>query len=93
MPLIDLNLMSKIFYRALGPERIGRAFQDGTHHNSYGSYELAKCVVQGIKDSHLPLARHIVEDFTGFDPAQPDPVETFQIPPSPAWENEKPLGD
>ena len=47
--------MSKVFYRALGAD-LDRAFQDGTHHNNYGSYELAKCVVAGIQQAKLPLA-------------------------------------
>ncbi len=37
VPLIDLNAMSKVFYSALGTN-LDKAFQDGTHHNSYGSY-------------------------------------------------------
>ena len=49
VPLIDLNDMSKTFYEALGPQNAKKAFQDGTHHNNYGSYELAKCIVEGIK--------------------------------------------
>src|SRR6202000_612955 len=32
--LIDLNAMSRIFYRALGSD-LDKAFQDGTHHNNY----------------------------------------------------------
>ena len=44
--LIDLHAMSRILYRSLGAD-LGRAFQDGTHHTNYGSYELAKCVVEG----------------------------------------------
>src|SRR5450759_89900 len=50
--LIDLNAMSLIFYKALGAD-LGKAFQDGTHHNNYGSYELARCVVEGIKQNKL----------------------------------------
>jgi lysophospholipase L1-like esterase len=91
--LIDLNLLSKAFYRALGPEQIDRAFQDGTHHNNYGSYELAKCVVQGMREARLPLAKHIVQDFKGFDPGHPDAVEAFFMPPSPTVHGPKPLGD
>ena len=48
VPLIDLNAMSKTFYEAIGAKNLSKAFVDGTHHNMYGSYELAKCVVQGI---------------------------------------------
>ena len=90
--LIDLNAMSKIFYKALGAD-LGKAFQDGTHHNNYGSYELAKCVVHGIKQSKLPLAKCIVKDFGDFDPAKPDPVATFEMPASPNVSSAKPLGN
>jgi lysophospholipase L1-like esterase len=90
--LIDLNAMSVVFYKALGTN-LNRAFQDGTHHNNYGSYELAKCVVEGIQQDKLPLARFIVPDFKGFDPAHPDPVDAFQMPASPKESAEKPLGN
>ena len=90
--LIDLNAMSRIFYRALGDD-LGRAFQDGTHHNNYGSYELAKCVVEGIKQDHLPLAGFIVDDFGDFDPAKPDAVATFEMAASPVSSGTKPLGN
>jgi lysophospholipase L1-like esterase len=89
--LIDLHAMSRVFYTALGPD-IGKAFQDGTHHNNYGSYELAKCIVEGIKKDNLPLAKSIVDDFKDFDPAHPDPVADFQMPASPKSSAVKPLG-
>jgi hypothetical protein len=84
--------MSLVFYKALGDD-LGKAFQDGTHHNNYGSYELAKCVVQGIKQAKLPLAKYIAADFKGFDPAHPDPVANFQMVVSPNKSDEKPLGN
>ena len=80
--LIDLNAMSVKFYRALGAD-IGLAFQDGTHHNNYGSYELARCVVEGIKADKLDLAKHLASDVTAFDPEKPDNVKTFFMPASP----------
>ena len=89
--LIDLHAMSRIFYKALG-EDIGKAFQDGTHHNNYGSYELAKCVALGIQQDKLPLAKFLVDDFS-FDPAKPDAVATFVMPASPVGSREKPLGN
>ncbi|HEU5124478.1 MAG TPA: rhamnogalacturonan acetylesterase [Verrucomicrobiae bacterium] len=92
VPLIDLNAMSKVLYRALGTH-LDQAFQDGTHHNNYGSYELAQCVVKGIKDLKLPLAKHLSKDFKSFDPRHPDPIENFNIPASPGARGEKPLGD
>ena len=90
--LIDLNAMSRIFYKALGAD-LDKAFQDGTHHNNYGSYELAKCIVEGIKNDKLPLAKFIVDDFGGFNPAKPDDVNKFQMAVSPTVSKEKPLGN
>jgi hypothetical protein len=54
--LIDLNAMSKTLYEAIGPANLSKAFVDGTHHNAYGSYELAKCVVLGIQQNKLDLS-------------------------------------
>jgi len=89
--LIDLHALSKIFYHALGAD-LDKAFQDGTHHNNYGSYELAKCVVLGIRQARLPLAQSIVADFN-FDPSKPDDVNRFEMPASPTVSKEKPLGN
>jgi len=41
----------------------------------------------------LPLAKFIVNDFKGFDPAHPDPVADFQMAVSPVNSTEKPLGN
>jgi len=94
VPLIDLHAMSTAFYEALGPEKSKLAFKDGdgTHHNNYGSYELAKCVVAGIKASRLRIAKYLVQDVPAFDPGKPDPLESFKMPPSPESTNVKPLG-
>jgi lysophospholipase L1-like esterase len=93
--LIDLNAMSKPFYEALGPVEAHKAFagKDTTHHDNYGSYELAKCIVQGIRDAKLPLAAHISPDFKGFDPAHPDPIASFDVPAEPAASAERPYGN
>jgi len=90
--LIDLHAMSRVLYHALGDD-LAKAFQDGTHHNNYGSYELAKCVVAGIQQAGLPLAKSIADDFGAFDPAKPDPVAAFAMPSSPTVSQEKPLGN
>lgn len=89
--LIDLHAMSKALYKALGTN-LDNAFQDGTHHTNYGSYELAKCVVQGIKDSGLDLSRNIVDDFQSYNPNDPDSFESFAVPPSPMRTAVTPLG-
>jgi hypothetical protein len=95
---IDLNAMSIPFYEALeahGPEYSRHAFagQDNTHHQNYGSYELSKIIVQSIREQKLPLAKFIIDDFPGFDPAHPDDVEKFVVPASAKFTNQRPLGD
>jgi lysophospholipase L1-like esterase len=90
--LIDLNTMSKSLYEALGRAGVAKAFVDQTHHNTYGSYKIAKCVVQGINDAHLPLAKFIVDDWKRFDPAHPDPFTSVNIPPSPRVSTAAPAG-
>lgn len=77
--LIDLHAMSKVLYKALGDD-LDKAFQDGTHHNNYGSTQLAKCVAQGIKDNNLTLADYLTLDFNRFDPNTPDTVHKEQTP-------------
>lgn len=108
IPLIDLNKMSMQFYEALGEENSKKAlvhypagtfpgqtkaFADNTHFNTYGAYELAKCIVQSIIDQDLTLREHIKEDFPGFDPNHPDNPDTFVWPLSPSLDLEKPYGN
>jgi lysophospholipase L1-like esterase len=91
--LIDLNAMSKTFYDALGQADAHLAFagNDKTHHDNYGSYELAKCIVEGIRQNKLPVAKSLV-DMPPFDPAHPDPVAKFDIPAEPARAAQRPYG-
>ncbi len=95
VPLIDLHASSKPFYEALGPEESKKAFApgDGTHHNNYGSYQLARAVVEGVRSNRLPLAKYLTGDLRPFDPARPDPVASFKLPPSPLATETKPLGN
>ena len=90
--LIDLHAASRVLYRALGAD-LGKAFQDGTHHNAYGSYELARCIVEGIRANRLGLAKFLRTDLPPFDPAHPDDVSAFRVPPSPASAAAKPDGN
>jgi lysophospholipase L1-like esterase len=96
VPLIDLQNMGAAFYEAMGPEGSHRAFanaRENTHHNDYGSYEIAQCVLQGIRQNKLELAAFIVDDFKGFDPSHPDPIETFKVPVSTNTTDETPTGN
>lgn len=97
---VDLNALSIQLYEAWGPEKSKRAFAtsadgrlDNTHHNNFGAYELAKCVVAALRQQGLPLARHIADDFGAFDPTQPDDPAAFAVPASGEFTNQRPLGD
>jgi lysophospholipase L1-like esterase len=81
--LIDLNAMSMPLYEAIGPANLKRSTVDGTHATDYGSYELAKCVVQAVIDAKLPWAQLVTDDWKPFDPAHPDPIDEFKLPPDP----------
>ena len=95
--VIDLNAMSKPFYEALGPVEAHKAFagNDTTHHSDYGSYELAKCIVEGIKQDKLPLVKFLTDDVRTktFDPAHPDPIAGFDVPAEPGGNGPRPYGD
>ena len=97
VPLIDLNQMTKTFFETLGYENSKRALvhyaantfpgqdkelADNTHFNPYGAYEVAKCVVMGIKQLKLPLADLLSSDWRDFNPAKPDDWRTFQWSPA-----------
>jgi lysophospholipase L1-like esterase len=95
LPLIDLHAMSQALYEALGPEKSAVLFKpgDGTHHSNYGAYELARCVVEGVKKNKLGLSKLLADDVTAFDPARPDPFDRFRLPPSATAAGRKPDGD
>lgn len=88
VPVIDLAAMSKVFYEALAPAQSPKAFaadgKDITHHNNYGAYELARCVVEGIKAGAPDLARYLTADAAPFDPAKPTSPDAFVMAPSAA---------
>lgn len=105
--LIDLAAMSLAFYEALGPDLSVRAFvhypagtfpgqekelKDDTHFNAYGAYELARCVVEGIRANKLGLVKYLVDDAGRFDPSHPDPLEKWSLPASPFRVFAKPAG-
>lgn len=106
--LIDLNAMSKTLFEAMGPENSKKAFvyypansypnqpnalADDTHFNTYGAYELAKCVVKSMVDQKLPLSKFVSKNYKGFDLNKPDAVEKFHWPESIFMESLKPDGN
>ena len=107
VPLIDLNAMSKTLFETMGPDGTLKAFvhypantfpgqaqalADNTHFNSYGAYELARCIVLGIQEDKLPLARDLAKSVGTFDPAHPDSVATWNLPASPMVSTATPYG-
>ena len=95
VPLIDLHALSTKLYEALGPENSGMLFKpgDGTHHSNFGAYELARCIVEGIRAARLPVAKYLADDLPSFDPAHPDAIEAVAIPASPQTTEVTPLGN
>ena len=106
--LIDLNALSKTLFEAMGPEAAKKAFvyypansypnqatalADDTHFNTYGAYELAKCVVKSIVDENLPLKKYISKSYKNFNPNKPDDIEKFHWPESIFMETLKPDGN
>ena len=108
VPIIDLNAMSKTLYEAWGPDKSLKAFvhfpantfpnqknelKDDTHFTSYGAYELAKCVVIGIRQNIPSLAKYLKKNLPQFNPANPDNVEKWNLPPSAFIASTKPDGN
>ena len=103
--LIDLNQKTKVFFETLGFEdskralvhypksMYGKELADNTHFNPFGAYEVAKCVVMGIKELNLPIAKYLRDDWQDFNPAQPDDWRTFKWAPSRMVEDAKPDGN
>jgi lysophospholipase L1-like esterase len=108
VPLIDLNAMTTTFYEAMGEEPSKKAFvhypansypsqpqplADNTHFNPYGAYEIARCVVEGMKTAKLGLVKFLRSDIPAFDPAHPDALAQWRWPESPRSETVKPDGN
>ena len=107
VPLIDLNIMTAKFYEAMGNEGSKKAFvwypansfpnqlndlADNTHFNSYGAYQIAKCIIEGIRSNHLGIEKYII-NAPSYDPSHPDPADTFSLPVSPKNSTIKPDGN
>jgi lysophospholipase L1-like esterase len=106
--LIDLNAMSKTLYEGWGPQLSLKAFvhypantfpnqpielKDNTHFSPYGAYELARCMVQSIKEQNLPFAKYLRKDIPAFDPAIADDYTKFYWPQSSFVSSAKPDGN
>lgn len=107
VPLIELNNMTGTLYEALGEKESKKVFvhypmgsfpgqkkklEDNTHFNPYGAYQIAKCVIEGIKQAVPELTKYLKTTIS-YDPAKPDSPESFHWCPAPFCEMEKPDGN
>ncbi|MBD0833739.1 rhamnogalacturonan acetylesterase [Aestuariibaculum sediminum] len=108
VPLIDITKMTTDMYEAWGVEPSRNAFvqypantfpgqtkklEDNTHFNSFGANEIAKCVVQGIKDLNLDLVKFLRPNIPIYDPKNPDNIKDWEVPMSTRFEIKKPEGN
>ncbi|GAA4294023.1 rhamnogalacturonan acetylesterase [Aestuariibaculum suncheonense] len=108
VPLIDITKMTTDMYESWGDEPSRLAFvqypantfpgqteklEDNTHFNSFGANEIAKCVVQGIKDLNLGLAKYLRPNIPQYNPKNPDKIGDWTLPMSTRFEIKKPDGN
>ncbi|MFI1773412.1 rhamnogalacturonan acetylesterase [Thalassobellus citreus] len=108
VPLIDVTKMTTNMYESWGAETSRKAFvqypantfpgqkkelKDNTHFNSFGANEIAKCVIQGIRDLDLEIAKYIKENTPSYNPNNPDNLTDWTVPMSLRFENTKPDGN
>lgn len=106
--VINLHLMTRELFETLGYEDSKRALvhypantfpgqtkelADNTHFNNFGAYEVAKCVVMGMKGLNLPFLSHLRADWKDFSPKQPDDWKQFKWSPTPNADLQKPDGN
>ena len=107
VPLINLNELTRTLYEALGVDNSKRAFAhypantypgqktalaDNTHFNTFGAYQVAKCVIEGMRQATPELIKYL-RPYPAFDPAHPDDPNAFHWNLSPFTEIKKPDGN
>ena len=107
MTLIDLNLLTTELYNALGPQKSKelfvqfpagtfpgqlKALEDNTHFNDFGAYELARCMVNGIRNAKLDISKYLKHE-PAFNPDRPDDIKKWDLPLTPMYTSIKPLGN
>lgn len=105
---IPLTEMTQTLYKAMGPEDSkhllvhypahtypgqGKAFEDNTHFNAFGAYQISRLIVRGMKALGLPVLKYLKPDFKDLDPANPDDWKSFHWSDSPFIDTVKPDGN
>lgn len=108
VPLIDVTNMTTAMYESWGDELSKKAFvfypentfpgqtkalADNTHFGSFGANEVAKCVVQGIRDLGLDITKNIKTTVPNYDAKKPSQPSDWTVPKSARFEITKPDGN
>lgn len=108
VPLIDVTNMTTAVYESWGVEVSKKALvhypaytfpwqtkalADNTHFGGFGANEVAKCVVQGIRDLKLDIAENIKTTVPNYDPKKPCQPSEWTVPVSARIEITKPDGN
>ncbi|MCM1503722.1 MAG: rhamnogalacturonan acetylesterase [Muribaculum sp.] len=107
IPLVDLTEMTTILFETMGKDNSTKAFvhypagafpgqndalADNTHFNPFGATQIAKCVVESLREKVPDLTKHIVVQ-EKYDPSTPDNPENFNWTPAPFVDIQKPYGN
>ena len=108
VPLIELHEMTRVFFETLGVEESKHAlvhypaktypgqqtaFEDNTHFNPYGAFEISKMIVEGMKLLNLPMVKYLRTDYISFSPSVPDDWRSFHWNDAPFVDIVKPDGN
>lgn len=108
VPVVELHEMTRTLFETLGEEGSKKALvhypphtfpgqsremRDNTHFNPFGAYEVARCVIEGLKSAGLPVVKYVRPDYKAYDPAAPDDPAAFRWTQSPFYEGLKPDGN
>ena len=105
---IDLTTMSRTLYETMGAEDSkhllvhypagtypgqDKAFEDNTHFNAFGAYQISRLIIRGMKALNLPILENLKPDYKDLDPATPDAWQSFHWNDGPFIDVVKPDGN
>ena len=108
VPLIDVTKMTTSLYQSWGNELSKKAFvyypdntfpgqigalADNTHFNNFGANEVARCIVQNIKNTNLDLVKNIKPTVPYYIFKNPSKPSDWTMPMSTRFEITKPDGE
>jgi lysophospholipase L1-like esterase len=108
VPLIDVTKMTTAMYESWGDELSKKAFvhypentfpgqtkalADNTHFNSFGANEVARGIVQSIKNLGLDIAKNVKPTVPHYSPTKPSKPSDWTVPMSNRFEIAKPDGN